>query len=932
MVKYGKIYRKIQTEEWRQHYLNYKLLKQKIKEIRKKLGSSIRKNTRVSRTSLLASPLVPDDDIENEVNDIYKEENGKYLKEFINMLKNEFQKSYNFYIEIERVLVKKMNVHLCTQTSYSTYNLQELSKEMKSLTLTVFLAKSLNDFANDIMTALKKILKKFDKNFYKIYGIITPLFILKLLSKKNSALDHMQQFKIIDEIGVVAESSAKELKKYFDQNTEENNLENYEYRNTFIYKYEETIKYLESIDEIIYFKVQYKDWVDYITTEKNKKINLKYIENDIFNPILSSAYYKDNQLDKFLSTKQAFDDLKNIQKPLSYTNKINIVLIFIHAFFYNSQITCIFPVLYFYEYLTGGHTKFYLMTFLVFTVLAVLYFGQFLSFLIFYDCISIKNIKSSYNISYFLFLCGSLVYIFSVFYSIEEHHFKLRAVMLGASRFLIGLGSNQMQGKRYITLYTPKYFLPLLSKIYLIIELVGLILGPVFTALFCFLFYEKYICIFNCVGYYGAVISILMLILHIFLFVSPKALGFSTTLDNDKDLNNNNSDDITNVSQNKFEDDDSQDREFYKLQKEANEKKQKDLDPTKNDDIIIEIKEKEGSKNFFKKHIKSKSLIINKKEEEDTNYKKLLEDDNDILENKGMNENVFNNIDIGRDSDIVEPKEEIDTIKDIENKLFEYQEKSSFTNVDMLPRTLEDIIKRESKSFGYINNNYFKIICLLFFNSFIKENIIIYTSYEILFFSENNLKKDFKNKKQDETILDFSQKWRDNMQIICLLISAELILQIISIFFIMPFFKVNIIFKKNLLISTILSIALMVPLSFHIPLWAYIPIVSIDICLHKIIEVLCSCYLIYLIPPKWKFAHIRASSLVVHFMTFGKIFSCLLCFTCYDGSDEKRFKINMYILTIIAFCVYLSIIFIIFKSKNFRVKALIRILVKNLEE
>jgi hypothetical protein len=75
-----------------------------------------------------------------------------------------------------------------------------------------------------------------------------------------------------------------------------------------------------------------------------------------------------------------------------------------------------------------------------------------------------------------------------------------------------------------------------------------------------------------------------------------------------------------------------------------------------------------------------------------------------------MNENVFNNIDIGRDSDIVEPKEEIDTIKDIENKLFEYQEKSSFTNVDMLPRTLEDIIVRESKSFGYINNNYFKII------------------------------------------------------------------------------------------------------------------------------------------------------------------------------------------------------------------------------
>jgi hypothetical protein len=137
------------------------------------------------------------------------------------MLLKEFHKGYNFYIKIENVLVKKMNVHLCTQTNYSNYNLEELSKEMKSLTLTVFLTKSLNDFANDIMTALKKILKKFDKNFYKIYGIITPLFILKLLSKKNSPLEYMQQFKIIDQIGVIAENSANELKttsNTFDDN------------------------------------------------------------------------------------------------------------------------------------------------------------------------------------------------------------------------------------------------------------------------------------------------------------------------------------------------------------------------------------------------------------------------------------------------------------------------------------------------------------------------------------------------------------------------------------------------------------------------------------------------------------------------------------------------------------------------------------------
>ena len=932
MVKYGKTYRKIQTEEWKKYYLDYKLLKKKIKEIKENLGHSLRKNTKASRSSLLLTPLVPDDDIENESFNLYQEENGKYLKEFIDLLLKEFHKSYNFYIKIENVLVKKMNIHLCTQTKYSNYNLEELTKEMKSLTLTVFLTKSLNDFANDIMTALKKILKKFDKNFYKIYGIITPLFILKLLSKKNSPLEYMQQFRIIDQIGVIAENSAKELKKYFDQNIEQNNLESFEYRNTFISKYEETIKYINSIDEIIYFRTQDKNWKDYITTENKRKLNIKHIENDIFNPILSSAYYKDNQLDKFLSTKQAFDDLKNIQKPLSSVNKVNIVLIFIHSFFYNSQITNIFPALYFYEYLCAEHNHFFLLSILVFTAISVLYFGQYLSVLLFYDCVSINNIKSCYNISYILFLCGSLVYIFSVFYSLEEQHYKLRAFILGSSRFIIGLGSNQMQGKRYITLYTPKYFLPLLSKIYLIIELAGFILGPTLTALFCFLHYDKYICIFNCLGYYGALVSFIMLLLHIFLFRSPKDPNFSTTIDKDKIIINNNEDNVTNISLDKFEEDDSEDKEFYKLQKEANEKKQKDLE-IKNDDLIIEINRKDISKSTIKSHIKSRSEFIMDKEKDDTIQKKIFEDDSDIIDNKGMKEKVLNNMDFGEFSnDIIASKDEIDTITDLENKLFEYQEKSNFTNVDMMPRTIEDIINRESKRFGYINRNYFKIFWLLFFNSFIKENLIIYTSYEILF-SHYNLDEKFKEKKEKETILAFSQSLRVSVQIICLMISAELFLQIFAILFIMPFFRVNLIFKKHLLISMILSIACMAPLSFDIPVLAYISIVSIDIFFHKIIEVLCSCYLVYLIPPNWKFAHLRASSLIVHVMTFGKIFSCLLCFTFFNEKEDKKIrKINIYSLTLIAFCSYISIIIIIFKSKSFRVKAIIRILTKKLGE
>ena len=929
MVKYGKIYRKIQTPEWSKYYINYKLLKIKIKEIRNKLGNVIRNSARTSRTSLLSSPLIPEEDIENENNALYKEENGIYLKEFIDLLIREFYRSYNFYIQIEKVLIKKMNAHLCTQTSYSNYNLQELSKEMKSLSLTIFLTKSLNDFINDIMTAMKKILKKFDKNFSRVFGIITPLFVLKLLSKKNSGLDYMLQFKIIDEICIMGESSAKELKKYFDQNTEENTLENTVYRNTFMEKYNETLKYVKSIDEIIYFKTQHKDWVDYVIADKNKRINIKNLENDIFNPILSSSYDKDNQLDKFLSTKQAFDDLKNIQKTLSKVNKRNIILILTHSFFYNSLVTCIFPVLYYYEYLCGGYKQFYLMSFLVFTVIAVLYFAQYLSVLILYECVSIKKIKFTYSISYILFLCGSLIYIFSILYSIEDEHFKMRAVMLGASRFLIGLGSNQIQGKRYITLYTPKYYLPFLSKIYLLVEFAGFILGPCFTILMSFISSDKAWCLFNCTWYYGAIVSVLMIVINQIYFLSPKDNRFSTVIDKNLHLDTNASN--SQVNQVSIEDDDSQDREFYRLQKEAEEKKKAGLEPTRSDDISIEVSDKEV-KNLITTTKDDKEAPNQKeKEDDDLIYNKIIEEDKDNEERKGMTENYFSNVDIGRYSDMDVTKEEIETIKDIENKLFEYQEKSNFTNVNMMPRILDDIILSEQKTFGYVNRNYVKILGLLFVNSLIKENLIIFTSYEILF-SYHNLKDKFAEEKDRKTVLQYSQDEKGEIQIICLLISAELLLQVISMLFIMPFFRINIIFKKHLMISMIASIILMIPLSFHLPLGVYIPTVSIDICLHKIIEVLCSCYLVYLIPPKWKYAHVRASSLVVHVMTFAKIFACLLCFSCFSEEEKVQIKTNMYILTVIASSIYGLIFGIIYKSKNFRVKALIRILKKRVDE
>ena len=979
MVKFGKEYRKLQLEEWEKYYFNYKALKQKIKELRQILFKDLR-DSKAASPEFLAEPLIPDDTTTFEkskekesLTSLYKEEKGKYLKEFVELVIKEFKKSFTFFIGIEKVLIKKMNTHLYTQTSYSTYTLSELSKEMKSLSLTIYLAKCLNGFINDVMMAIKKILKKFDKNFSKLFGNITPHLILQLLSKKNSELEYMLQYKIIDEITTISQSNIRELRKFFNQNNENSN-ETAEYRETFLSKYEETMKYINDIDELAYFKTQYKDWIDYKSGRYTLRKGFKYFENDIFNPILSSSYYKDNLLDKFLSTKEAFKEANNMQSRITPENKRNIILILVQTFFYNSLLTCVFPTIYYYEYIRsiGDEVKVFndlwFVNIFIFLVFAFSYFGQFLSIFFFYNYTSRKNIKNSYLLSYILFFIGSLSYILSILSS--QGHFKVRALVLGFSRTLIGLGSNPMIGKKYITIYSPRYYLPLISKIYLIVEMFGLILGPLIEAVLLYIQIGEFFCIFNCIGHYGLIGSLTLFIVHCVFFMSPQNENFSIVRNTIKgDVNKSNS-----QSTDPFFGDleDSQDEEFYRMQKEKKDKKNK-LEVTKSDEINIEINDNQPSKignktinNTINNTIDSNINEDKGKDELDNNYNKIMEEAGDILGQNEIVENAYNNVDTGRYSNLDISNEQIETVKQLEMKLYEYQEKSNFTYIDMMPRTLDDIILKEQKTFGYMNRNFLIILILLLINNLIKENLIVHSSYFMLFkvykngeiitgaeeihnntinndteivdnetnidlsymlevvnFISNNSKTNEKLRKQIE---EYSKENRGDMQIICCLTSVEFVFQLLSIIFIMPFYKINVIFKKNLLVFMIASVVLMIPLSFSFiykKIYVYVPFITIEIFMHKVIEMFCSCYLVYLIPPKWQYAHIRASSLPIYLMTFGKILACLICLASFNRDD---IEFNYHLLTIIAGICYGLTGLYIYKSKNFKVTSLPRIL------
>ena len=278
MVKYGKQYRELQIQEWSKHYIDYKLLKQKIKYLKTKLPRKEVSNILLNISNLNSMPLEPENnDITEDqyLSPLFNLENGNYLKEFIDLLNEQFHKFYIFFSNTEKQLYKQINMHLYSKDNYKNLSKKNLKKELNSLGICIYLARCLNCFINDNLTALKKILKKFDKNFKNYFGLITPKYILSQISSSINDLDYIIQFKIIDEASCICEENAKILKKLYYEigdNDNVNNEENKKNENDneeeikvdFMQLYNDLMLCVKEIDEIIDFKTQYKEWISFV--------------------------------------------------------------------------------------------------------------------------------------------------------------------------------------------------------------------------------------------------------------------------------------------------------------------------------------------------------------------------------------------------------------------------------------------------------------------------------------------------------------------------------------------------------------------------------------------------------------------------------------------------------------------------------------------
>ena len=195
------------------------------------------------------------------------------------------------------------------------------------------------------------------------------------------------------------------------------------------------------------------------------------------------------------------------------------------------------------------------------------------------------------------------------------------------SRIVIGLGANPTIGKNYILNYSSKYFLPYISKIYVFISILGHSIGPLIgfalyeipdIKLITFVYYSK----FNCIGWYGLIMSIILFIMHILLFTSPNSKKFSRLDLRRSQILYLNSKLQINTEATFLDNDmeDTQDKEFYQLQKEKFSENNEDNMSIDNNNSLIEIKEKYKDKendNYQRTLSRDDDKIIESEEKDD---------------------------------------------------------------------------------------------------------------------------------------------------------------------------------------------------------------------------------------------------------------------------------------------------------------------------
>jgi len=200
MGKFENDFQNNKIEEWKEKYIDYISLKQKIKEYLSDMEKQgIIELTPIEKTELLS----------------------KYKKEFTNDLDKEIRKVYVFFSKNEKHLYKNINKYLHIKEDFSIYTLEDYLTQYSELNELSVTSYKMSKYVFYNLKCLLKLLNKFDR---KIIGsknkeeLIKNNYIINKLEDQNSDILYLINFKMLDEVNAIVEDLIKCLKDSFKSN------------------------------------------------------------------------------------------------------------------------------------------------------------------------------------------------------------------------------------------------------------------------------------------------------------------------------------------------------------------------------------------------------------------------------------------------------------------------------------------------------------------------------------------------------------------------------------------------------------------------------------------------------------------------------------------------------------------------------------------
>lgn len=445
MVKFGKHFRQSQVPEWLAHYIDYKALK---KYIRGKAYIDYVSNPKQDH-----SPL------------------KEIMKAFSTLLDAELKKVYIFFVQTERELYVQINSHLHIRSSYSIFKSSRINSELNELNLIAYVTLNLLNYIEINMTALNKILKKFNKKINQS-GDFSSQYIKEKLESKNSDLLYIFQFKIIDEVSALIDDLRNELKticktKQSNQITNKTDVEKEEVINSDNEANPDPNVNANTNANDVEIDRNLKMIDSHITKIENSFISIKKIYKTWNSKLKYAHAENENENESPLSKDIGKDEYNLITRSvgsISKENFWNVVTTFFHVWYMGMSLTLVIPITFQSIDYMGIRSMVYSGIIIAMpplcSLISLLYTSKWIEVTYKYPMIS----------SCMLALLGHLLFALS---------FTLKSVtVMCVGRALVGFSLNFKITKMYIVNHIPKVKVSRYLLFYKILLITGLASGP----------------------------------------------------------------------------------------------------------------------------------------------------------------------------------------------------------------------------------------------------------------------------------------------------------------------------------------------------------------------------------------------------------------------------------------------------------------------